>query len=99
MAQLRTSIDNCFKVIEREIIRVKTKNEEEEASKKANDILETMRERSTLNMSKMTQNEGGLIGWIKKLKTTQKISKQNYQIKLSPQQKSQKNKEKRFFLL
>lgn len=76
MAQLRTSIDNCFKVIEREIIRVKTKNEEEEASKKANDILETMRERSTLNMSKMTQNEGGLIGWIKKLKTTKKISKQ-----------------------
>ena len=76
MAQLRTSIDNCFKVIEREIIRVKTKNEEEEASKKANDILEMMRERSTLNMSKMTQNEGGLIGWIKKLKTTKKISKQ-----------------------
>ena len=76
MAQLRTSIDNCFKVIEREIIRVKTKNEEEEASKKANDILETMRERSTLNMSKMTQNEVGLIGWIKKLKTTKKISKQ-----------------------
>ena len=76
MAQLRTSIDNCFKVIEREIIRVKTKNEEEEASKKANEILETMRERSTLNMSKMTQNEGGLIGWIKKLKTTKKISKQ-----------------------
>ena len=76
MALLRTSIDNCFKVIEREIIRVKTKNEEEEASKKANDILEMMRERSTLNMSKMTQNEGGLIGWIKKLKTTKKISKQ-----------------------
>lgn len=76
MAQLRTSLDNCFKVIEREIIRVKTKNEEEEASKKANDILDAMIERSTLNMSKMTQNEGGLIGWIKKLKTSKKISKQ-----------------------
>lgn len=77
----RQSIDNCFQVIEKQIYNLNSKVsletiEEEEAAKKAEEIIRNMKQQCSLNNSRISQGKNSLFKWVQKLKTSTKVSPQ-----------------------
>ena len=77
----RQSIDNCLQVIEKQIYNLNSKVsletiEEEEAAKKAEEIIRNMKQQCSLNNSRLSQGKSSLFKWVQKLKTSTKVSPQ-----------------------